>query len=86
MAGKSGRRILTISLPPELYRAVERRAKGQAKARGEFVREVLRKYVASEERWKRIRGWGRESGKSLQVQNQTDVARIVEEYRKEVSP
>ena len=85
MAVKSERKILNISLPSELYRAVERLATGQAKAKGEFVREALRQYVASEERWKRIRGWGRERGKSLRVQNQSDVARIVEEYRKEVS-
>ena len=85
MAVKSERKILNISLPSELYRAVERLATGQAKAKGEFVREALRQYVASEERWKRIRGWGRESGKSLRVQNQSDVAGVVEEYRKEVS-
>jgi hypothetical protein len=33
MARKSGRKILNISLPPDLYKAVERLAKGQAKAK-----------------------------------------------------
>jgi len=41
MARANKRKILNISLPPELYWEVEKLAKEQAKAKGEFVRVEL---------------------------------------------
>ena len=85
MAIKRERKILNISLPPELYKKVEQLSKEQAKAKGEFVREVLRQYVASDKRWKQIRKWGLESSKRLGIKDQRDVEGIIERYRKEQS-
>ena len=36
MAGKTERKILNISLPPELYKALEKLSREQAKAKGVF--------------------------------------------------
>ena len=58
MTGENKRKILNISLPAGLYREVEKLAEEQAKAKGEFVREVLRQYVETDKRWKQIRKWG----------------------------
>ena len=77
------RKILNISLPPELYREVEKLSREQAKAKGEFVREVIRQYVATDKRWKKIRKWGEESARKIIVKNQRDVEEIIEQYRKE---
>ena len=85
MAGGSKRKILNISLPPELYREVEKLAEEQAKAKGEFVREVIRQYVATDRRWKQIRKWGEETYQRLRIKDQRDVEGIIEQYRKEKS-
>lgn len=77
------RRILNISLPAELYSEVERLAREQSKAKGEFVREVLRQYVASDRRWTQIRKWGEESAQRLGIKNPKNVEGIIEQYRKE---
>ena len=55
MTGGNKRKTLNISMPPGLYREVEKLAKEQAKAKGEFVREVIRQYVETHRRWKQIR-------------------------------
>lgn len=79
------RKVLNISLPPALYREVERLAKEQAKAKGEFAREVLRQYVETDKRWKQIREWGTESAERLKVRSTSQVEELIEQYRKEQS-
>ena len=79
------RKILNISLPPELYREVEKLSKEQAKAKGEFVREVIRQYIVTDKRWKQIRKWGKESARSIRLKDQRGVEGIIEQYRKEQS-
>ena len=77
------RKVLNISLPPELYKEVERLAKEQTKAKGEFAREVLRQYVETDKRWKQIRQWGEESARTLKIRGERDLEEIIEQYRKE---
>jgi metal-responsive CopG/Arc/MetJ family transcriptional regulator len=86
MTGRDKRKILNISLPPRLYREVEELAKEQAKAKGEFVREVLRQYVEVDRRWKQIRKWGEESAKRLKIKGERGVENVIEQYRKDQSP
>jgi predicted transcriptional regulator len=85
MVGGTKRKILNISLPPELYKKVEKLAEEQAKAKGEFVREVIRQYVETDRRWKQIRKWGEETAKRLKIKNEKEVERVIEQYRKEQS-
>jgi metal-responsive CopG/Arc/MetJ family transcriptional regulator len=85
MTGETKRKVFNISLPPALYREVERLAKEQAKAKGEFAREVLRQYVETDKRWKQIREWGTESAERLKVRSVSQVEEIIEQYRREQS-
>jgi hypothetical protein len=64
---------------------VEKLSREQAKAKGEFVREVIRQYVATDKRWKQIREWGEESARRIGVKDRKDVEGIMEQYRKEQS-
>jgi ribosomal protein L32E len=66
-----------------VYKEVERLAKEQAKAKGEFAREVLRQYVETDKRWRQIWKWGMESAKRLQLQAESQVEEVIEQYRKE---
>ncbi len=85
MINKTKRKILNISMSSELFNEVEKLAKEQAKAKGEFVREVIRQYIESDRRWKQIRKWGEETAKKLGIKNEMAIENIVEEYRKEIS-
>jgi metal-responsive CopG/Arc/MetJ family transcriptional regulator len=85
MINKTKRKILNISMSSELFNEVEKLAKEQAKAKGEFVREVIRQYIESDRRWKQIRKWGEETAKKLDIKNEMAIENIVEEYRKEIS-
>jgi len=85
MPEETKRKVLNISLPPALYREVERLAKEQAKAKGEFAREVLRQYVEMDKRWRQIRKWGMESAERFKVQDESQVEDVIEQYRKEQS-
>ena len=85
MINKTKRRILNISMSSELFNEVERLANEQAKAKGEFVREVIRQYIESDRRWKQIREWGEETAKKMGIKNEMAIEDIVEECRKEIS-
>lgn len=85
MINKTKRKILNISMSSELFNEVERLAKEQAKAKGEFVREVIRQYIESDRRWKQVRKWGEETAKKFGIKNEMAIENIVEEYRKEIS-
>jgi metal-responsive CopG/Arc/MetJ family transcriptional regulator len=85
MINKTKRKILNISMSSELFNEVEKLAKEQAKAKGEFVREVIRQYIESDRRWKQIRKWGEETAKKFGIKNEMAIENIVEEYRKEIS-
>ena len=85
MINKTKRKILNISMSSELFNEVEKLAKEQAKAKGEFVREVIRQYIESDRRWKQIREWGEETAKKFGIKNEMAIEDIVDEYRKEIS-
>jgi len=82
---KAKRKILNISMPSELYNEMEKLADEQAKAKGEFVRELIRQYIESDRRWKQIRKWGDETAKRLGIKDEAAIEDIVEDYRREIS-
>jgi CopG family transcriptional regulator/antitoxin EndoAI len=74
-------KVLTVSLPQEMFKQTEKIAKEENRTRSELFREALRQYIASRERWKEIRKWGRQSAKELGVKSEADVERLIDEFR-----
>jgi len=74
-------KVVTVSLPAELLEDTEKLAKQERRTRSELFREALREYIATR-RWRRIRRWGEAAAHRARV-NETDVERIIEEYRRE---
>lgn len=52
-------RTITISLPPELARKVDRVASQEGRTRSELFREALRQYLSRRDRWEQIFAYGR---------------------------
>lgn len=80
------RKPVSISLPPPLHAAVERRAKRQHQTISELVREALRRYLedrtTEETLWKDLRAYGAKRAKALGIKTEADVQRVVSEYRR----
>lgn len=76
-------RTLTVSLPPQVMKEVERLAKEQHKTKSELFRDMLRVYedYMDERRFSRLKRIGRETAQRFNVTSEEDVERIVHEAR-----
>ena len=72
---------VTVSLPPDLAREVDRAARKEGRSRSEMFREALRQYLARGDRWDRIFSLGEQQARSLNLTEQ-DVAAAVKARRK----
>jgi len=72
---------VTVSLPPELAREVDRVARKEGRSRSEMFREALRQYLARRDRWDRIFAVGEQAAQRLGVTEQ-DVTAAVKARRK----
>lgn len=75
-------RTVTVSLPPELARKVDKLARKGGRTRSELFRAAILQYIDRLERWERIFEYGGKRAKGLGITEQ-DVARLIEEYRSE---
>ncbi|MBI4677436.1 MAG: CopG family transcriptional regulator [Elusimicrobia bacterium] len=58
MPNKRASKLMTISLPPSLYRETIKTAREEGRTNSELVRESVRKYI-SDRRWRRLLDYGR---------------------------
>jgi len=72
-----------MSVDETLYEDVDRIAREKGTSRSQVLREALRQYVAAETRWNRLLSWGQESAERLGVRSESDVERVVHDYRAE---
>lgn len=75
-------KIMTLSLPPEMVKEVERITKEEHRTKSELFREALRKYI-NDKRWLQIRQWGLKASQKLGVSTEEDVDKFIHQYRKE---
>jgi metal-responsive CopG/Arc/MetJ family transcriptional regulator len=72
-------KIVNMSLPPEVYREVEELAHQKGISRSELLRQALKQYITSERRWQQIRKWGEETAQRLEIKDEGDVEKIIDE-------
>jgi metal-responsive CopG/Arc/MetJ family transcriptional regulator len=76
-------KIVKLSLPQNIYAQLGELADQMGISKSEFLRKALKQYVASEMRWQRIRKWGDETAKRLNIEDEDDVDRIIHDFRQE---
>ncbi len=76
-------KVINFSLPLELYKKTENLARRKKVSKSQILREALQTYIASEERWEKLRTWGTETAKLLNLKNEEDIENLVHEYREE---
>ena len=72
--------VISISLPPEMTRQIDRLAKNESRTRSELLREALRRYL-EEQTWKKIFNYGRMKARTLEITSK-ETEEIVDEYRR----
>ncbi len=74
---------ITISLPTNILRETERIAKEEVRTRTDVIREALNQYVASR-RWQRLRQWGAQTAKRLELKTEEDLQNLLDRVRAQV--
>ena len=75
-------RTVTVSLPPDLARKIDRLARKGGRTRSELFRAAILQYIERLERWDRIFAYGEQRAKDLGLTEQ-DVPRLVKDFRAE---
>jgi metal-responsive CopG/Arc/MetJ family transcriptional regulator len=70
-----------IALPEELVKKVDELAKQEYSNRSEFIRDALKAYIKNAERWEELFSYGKSVVKGLKLKDESDVDKIVFEYR-----
>lgn len=74
--------MFNIALPKLLVTKIDEVAKREYRNRSEFIREAVRVYLADRNEWDELFLFGKRQGKLLKLKDETDVNRIVTQYRK----
>lgn len=75
-------KILNFSIPLDLFSEIERISKEKGTSRSQLIKEALVMYISSQNRWRRIRSWGEETSKKLDLE-ENDIDTLIHEFRKE---
>jgi CopG family transcriptional regulator/antitoxin EndoAI len=74
-------KVMTLSLPPEMVKEVERLTKEEKRTKSELFREALRKYI-NDKRWQQIRQWGIKTAQELGVSSEKEVDELIHRHRR----
>lgn len=76
---------MTVSLPPEIMKEVERRARIERKSKSQLFRDMFTAYeeLQRERRWQNARSAGKRAFKRLNITSEEDLDRILHEVRGE---
>lgn len=72
---------LNIALPEDLVKKVDDLAKKEFRNRSELIREALRSYISTKEKWDELFAYGKTVRKALNITNEEEITTIVSEYR-----
>ncbi|MGH2403527.1 MAG: ribbon-helix-helix protein, CopG family [bacterium] len=75
-------KTVNISLPRELARELDRRAKVEKRSRSEVIRAATQKYLAWWKEWQSLQGYWRGKAAELGIKP-GDVNTIIQEHRKQ---
>lgn len=78
MATVTGRtsKILNISVPPEMYEAIEAVAQEENRTKSELIREAFRHYQFIR-RWRLVREWGRETAERFGIETDEELEQFL---------
>lgn len=75
-------KVMTLSLPPDMVREVEKIISKEHRTKSELFREALRKYI-NDKRWLQIRQWGLKASQELGVSTEEEANELIHQHRKQ---
>ncbi|HVF69361.1 MAG TPA: ribbon-helix-helix domain-containing protein [Xanthomonadales bacterium] len=72
---------LNISLPKDLVKKADARAKKEYKNRSELMKEALKRYLDDREEWEQIFKTGHAAMKRMGIKSEEEINEIVYEFR-----
>jgi CopG family transcriptional regulator/antitoxin EndoAI len=77
-------KVMTLSLPPEMVKEVERLTKEEKRTKSELFREALRKYI-NDRRWQQVRQWGIKTAQELGISTEEEVDELIYKHRRKMN-
>ncbi len=76
-------KTMTVSLPPEMVKEVERLAAVEKKSKSQLFRDMFTVYeeMQREKRWQNARAAGKRAFKRLNITSEEDIDRLIHEVR-----
>lgn len=74
-------KTITLSFPPAFLKQIERLAKKENRTKSELFREAVRRYMA-EQKWESLQREMSAKAKSLGIETEADVEKVVDEIRR----
>lgn len=74
-------KTFNISMPEELVKKIDARAKKQFESRSALLRRLVRGYLAEAEDWNGLFAYGRSLGEKIGYKSEEEVAQIVHDFR-----
>lgn len=76
-------KTMSVSLPPEIMKEVERRARIERKSKSQLFRDMFEVYeeMQRERRWQNARRAGKRAFKRLNITTEEELDRIIHEVR-----
>jgi CopG family transcriptional regulator/antitoxin EndoAI len=75
---------MTLSLPPEMVKEVERLTKEEKRTKSELFREALRKYI-NDRRWQQVRQWGMKTAQGIGISTEEEVDELIHKHRRKLN-
>lgn len=72
---------LNISLPEDLIKKVDELASKEFRNRSDLIREALRSYIKTSQKWEDLFSYGTSTAKNLGITSEEEVNKIVANYR-----
>jgi metal-responsive CopG/Arc/MetJ family transcriptional regulator len=77
---------LNISLPKELVKKIDKKAKEQFGSRSDLLRHAVVQYLRQEEEWEAIKAYGKKLGHKIGYQSEEEVAAEITAERRAKEP
>jgi len=78
-------KTISITLPPDLLVKAQQLAQAEHRTMSELFREALRRYMQPDADWEALLRRSRARGKVLGIQNEDDVERLSDEFRRDMA-
>ena len=74
--------IVSLSFPKRMIKQIDKITQEEGRTRSEFFRETVRQYIEDRE-WKKLFRYGEVKARELNITDEDDVERLIDEYRTE---